>query len=70
MERIYTGPSLVAKGIIAALMEQGIAPVERNDHNSSVMAGFTASIPDQTQLFVRKDEVIAAKKIVAEFELD
>ncbi len=68
MERIFTGPSLVAKGIVAALMEEGISPVERNDHNSSVMAGFTASIPDQTQLFVRKDEVLTAKKIVAEFD--
>jgi len=67
MIRIYTGPSLEAKGITAALMEQGIRPVERNDHNSSVMGGFTASIPDQTQLFVREDQEEKAKEIMAEF---
>lgn len=70
MIRIYTGPSLVAKGIIAALAEIGITPVERNDHNSSVMAGFTASIPDQTQLFVRADELESALKVVKEFDLN
>lgn len=68
MVRIYTGPSLIAKGIKAALEEINISPVERNDHNSSVMAGFAASIPDQTQLFVRPDEESEALKVVKEFE--
>ena len=57
----------MAKGVIAALLEEGIHPVERNDHDSSLLAGFTASIPDQVQLFVREDQEHMAKKIVKYF---
>lgn len=70
MTRIFTGASLLAKGISAALMEIGIKPVERRDHDSSVMAGFAASIPDQVQLFVREDQAEEALKIVSEYTSD
>lgn len=70
MVRIYTGASLIAKGITAALMEAGIQPVERRDHDSSLMAGFTASIPDQVQLFVREDQEQKAQDIVKNFLKD
>lgn len=67
MVRVFTGPSLVAKGVTAALLEEGIQPIERNDHDSSLLAGFTASIPDQVQLFVREDQEHMARKIVKNF---
>lgn len=67
MVRIYTGASLIAKGITAALMEEGIQPVERKDHDSSLLAGFAASIPDQSQLFVREDQEQIAREIMKNF---
>lgn len=66
-KRIYTGPTLIAKGLVARLNEIGIAPIERNDHDSSLMAGFTASIPNQMMVFVRKDQLEQAMPVVEEY---
>lgn len=66
-KRIYTGPTLIAKGLVARLNEIGISPIERNDHDSSVKAGFTASIPNQTMVFIRKDELDKANPVLEEF---
>lgn len=66
-KRIYTGPTLIAKGLVARLNEIGISPIERNDHDSSVRAGFTASIPNQTMIFVRKDQLPQATPVIEEF---
>jgi len=63
-KRIYTGPTLLAKGLIARLNDAGISPIERNDHDSSVKAGFTASIPYQTMVFVREDQLDIAQPIL------
>ncbi|HLW31388.1 MAG TPA: hypothetical protein VKX40_03930 [Aequorivita sp.] len=68
--RIYTGPTLVAKGLVARLNEIGISPIERNDHDSSLRAGFTASIANQTMIFIRKDELIEAQSTLDEFLKD
>lgn len=70
--RIFTGPTLIAKGLIARLNEIGIAPIERNDHQSSIPAGFTASIANQSMLFIRKDQLTEAQTAIDEFlaELD
>ena len=67
MKRIYTGPSLVAKRLIAELNEIGIQPVERNDLNSASIAGFAGAVPDQTQLFIREDEYEQASAIITAF---
>ncbi|QQX76634.1 MULTISPECIES: DUF2007 domain-containing protein [Aequorivita] len=66
-KRIYTGPTLIAKGLVARLNEIGINPIERNDHDSSVRAGFTMSIANQTMIFIRKDEFEKAKETIEEF---
>lgn len=66
-QRIYTGPTLIAKGLVARLNEVGISPIERNDHDSSLKAGFTASIANQTMIFVRKDQMEIAAPILDEF---
>lgn len=65
--RIYTGPTLIAKGLVARLNEIGISPIERNDHDSSLRAGFTMSIANQTMIFIRKDEMQKAQPIINEF---
>ncbi len=65
--RIYTGPTLIAKGLVARLNEIGINPIERNDHDSSLRAGFTASIANQSMVFIRKDELDSAQSTIDEF---
>lgn len=65
--RIYTGPTLIAKGLVARLNEIGISPIERNDHDSSLRAGFTMSIANQAMIFIRKDEVDKAQSTIDEF---
>lgn len=65
--RIYTGPTLVAKGLVARLNEIGISPIERNDHDSSLRAGFAMSIANQTMVFIRNDELKKAQPIIEEF---
>ena len=65
--RIYTGPTLIAKGLVARLNEIGISPIERNDHDSSLRAGFTASIANQTMIFIRNDELSEAQSTIDEF---
>lgn len=65
--RIYTGPTLIAKGLVARLNEIGISPIERNDHDSSLRAGFTMSIANQTMVFIRKDELSKAQSTIDEF---
>lgn len=67
IKRIYTGPTLIAKGLVAHLNEIGISPVERNDHDSSLRAGFTASIANQTMIFIREDEMEKAQPVIDQF---
>jgi len=65
--RIYTGPTLIAKGLVARLNDIGISPIERNDHDSSLRAGFTMSIANQTMIFIRTDEMPKAQATIDEF---
>jgi hypothetical protein len=65
--RIYTGPTLIAKGLVARLNNIGISPIERNDHDSSLRAGFTMSIANQTMVFIRKDELEKSKETIDQF---
>lgn len=65
--RIYTGPAMIVKGLVARLNEIGISPVERNDNESSIQAGFTAGVPGQIMLYVRQDEMVKAKPVIDEY---
>lgn len=67
IKRIYTGPSMVAMGLVARLNEIGISPIQRNDHESAVRAGFAASIANQMMIFIREDEMEKAQPIIDEF---
>lgn len=66
-KRVYTGPTLIAKGLVARLNEIGISPIERNDHDSSVHAGFTMGIANQTMVFIRKDQLAEAQSTIDAF---
>lgn len=67
IKRIYTGPSLVAMGLIARLNEIGVSPVQRDDHESAIRAGFAASIANQMMIFIREDEMEKAQPVIDEF---
>jgi hypothetical protein len=65
--RIYTGPAMIAKGLVARLNEIGVSPVERNDNESSIQAGFTAGVPGQIMLYVRQDELERSRTVIEEY---
>jgi hypothetical protein len=66
-KRIYTGPAMIAKGLVARLNELGINPIERNDNDSSIQAGFTIGVPGQIMVYIRKDELPVAEATIAEY---
>ena len=66
-KRIYTGPAMIAKGLVARLNELGISPIERNDNDSSIQAGFTIGVPGQIMVYIRKDELPVAEATIAEY---
>ena len=62
--RIYTGPAMIVKGLVAQLNDLGISPIERNDNASSIQAGFTVGVPGQVMLYIRKDELAIAQTTI------
>ena len=66
-KRIYTGPAMIVKGLVARLNELGISPIERNDNDSSIQAGFTIGVPGQIMVYIRKDELPIAEETIAEY---
>lgn len=62
--RIYTGPAMIVKGLVARLNGLGISPIERNDNASSIQAGFTIGVPGQIMLYIRKDELPKAQSTI------
>ena len=68
--RIYTGPSLLVKGLVSRLNDLGIVPIERNDNESSIQAGFTVGVPGQIMLYIRKDELPLAQDTIDEYLKD
>ena len=66
---IYTGPTLVAKGLVARLNEIGITPIERNDQESNLMGGY-AGIINQAMIIIREDELPKAQEVIDEFLRD
>ena len=58
---------MIAKGLVARLNELGISPIERNDNDSSIQAGFTIGVPGQIMVYIRKDELPVAEATIAEY---
>ena len=68
--RIYFGSSMVAMGLVARLNEIGISPIERNDHDSGLRAGFAPTFTNQTAISIREDEMDKAQPIIDEFLME
>jgi hypothetical protein len=65
--RIYTGPTMIASGLIARLNEEGISPIVKDDHNSGITGGFSTGIPNQVRLFIRNEQLDTAKTMINEY---
>ena len=62
--RIYTGPAMIANGLVARLNEVNIQPIIKDDHQSGITGGFAMGIPNQVRLFIRQEELEASKDII------
>lgn len=62
--RIYTGPAMIANGLKARLLEMGISPIEKDDHQSGITSGFAIGVPNQVRLFIRNEEHELAKDVI------
>ena len=62
--RIYTGPAMIANGLVARLNEVNIQPIIKDDHQSGITGGFAMGIPNQVRLFIRQEELETSKDII------
>jgi hypothetical protein len=62
--RIYTGPAMIAQGLRSRLNDIGIEPIIKDDHQSGITSGFAIGVPGQVRVFIRKDELVAAKEAI------
>lgn len=62
--RIYTGPAMIANGLKARLLDMGISPIEKNDHQSGITGGFAIGVPNQVRLFIRNEELDRAQEMI------
>ena len=62
--RIFTGPAMIANGLIARLNDIGISPIRRDDHESGITSGFAQGVPGQVQLFIRNEEKVVAQATI------
>jgi len=65
--RIFTGAGLIGKGLEARLLEIGIIPIVKDDHASSITGGFSAGIPNQVRIFIRKDQLAEAQEVIDQY---
>lgn len=64
--RVFTGSAVTVLSIISALKEKNIVPVIKDDSESARLAGFGAVALSIQELFVHKDELDTAVKIIEE----
>lgn len=62
--RIYTGPAMIAQGLRSRLNDICIEPIIKDDHQSGITSGFAIGVPGQVRVFIRKDELAAAKEAI------
>lgn len=58
---------MIGNGLIARLNEIGISPIVKDDHHSGITGGFSTGVPNQVRLFIRNEELNAAKGIINEY---
>jgi hypothetical protein len=65
--RIYTGPTMIANGLVARLNHLGISPIVKDDHQSGITGGFSTGVPNQMRLFIRNEQLDTAKSMINEY---
>lgn len=65
--RIYTGPTMIASGLVARLNHLGISPIVKDDHQSGITGGFSTGVPNQVRLFIRNEQLDTAKSMINEY---
>mgnify|MGYP000259417050 CR=1 FL=1 len=65
--RIYTGPILMAEGLVGRLEELDIVPIVRDDQQNGVMFGSGRNYSDQIRVVIRKDELAIAQPTIDTF---
>lgn len=65
--RIYTGPTMIANGLVARLNHLGISPIVKDDHQSGITGGFSTGVPNQVRLFIRNEQLDTAKSMINEY---
>ena len=68
--RIYTGPAMIANGLVARLNEVNIQPIIKDDHQSGITGGFAIGVPNQVRLFIRQEELDASKHIIENYLIE
>ena len=63
--KIYSGNPIIGKRIELALLEQGIAPICKDEGESARLAGFASSMLGNVELHVNQDEKEKALALVA-----
>ncbi|MGB3774448.1 MAG: DUF2007 domain-containing protein [Leeuwenhoekiella sp.] len=63
-EHVFTGSAIKANYLKNIFDEEGISAVVRNDQDSQLRAGFGGSYSNQALIFVKKNELMRAKRIV------
>mgnify|MGYP001813676579 CR=1 FL=1 len=66
-KKIFTGDSMRAHRIVSKLHGIGIEAVVKDEAESARLAGFASAMLGQVDLYVNKDEVEQAMKIVEDF---
>lgn len=61
---IFTGSSMIAKGLIVRLDELGITPITVDDKDSALRNIFAINLNEQVRLFIRKDELEISKDVI------
>ena len=63
-DRVYTGSQIEVNHVKNLLEEKNIHAVIRNDFESGLRGGFGGGIPNHVQLFVKKEDMVTAKRVV------
>lgn len=64
---IFTGSSMIARGLSIRLNEIGITPIEKDDMTSALRSGFAVGVLNQVRLFIRQDELEIARKVIEDY---
>lgn len=62
--KVFSGNQFVAKKIIDQLREIGIEAIVKDESESGRMAGFASAMDGDLELYIHKDELKKAQKVI------